>query len=242
MAFPIYDTQADVPEAFREDYAEKDGKWAPVPDAELTKSVTKLEGTITKVRNEADEVKTAAAEATKAAETAAAEAVQAKAEADARKTGYTSDELETMKTKMQEDARAEVAADTKKDKDEIERLKDVDTENRTLRLDDRVKAMFLKCGVTAEGVEDLFTLTKAEFDLTEDKMLKLVEHPANPVDEFVKTELKERHPHYFEGSKGTGGDARGSTGGKTMDGSMPSDKDLMADPTGVLRRHREQQK
>ena len=244
MAFPIYDTQEDVPEAFRADYAkDDDGKWAPVPDPELTKSVAKLETTITKVREDADTVKAAAAEATTAAETAKAEAVQAKAEADARKTGYTANELDDMKKKMQDDARAEVAADTKKITDENERLKGVDDENRTLRLDDKVKSMMLKNGVTADGVDALFKLEREQFDLTEDKVVKLVEHPASPVDEFIKTTLKERHPHYFEGSKATGGDShsQGGKGGKLSD-DAPTIDEIKSSPEEALRRHRAQQK
>ncbi len=244
MAFPIYDTQDDVPEAFREDYQEDDddGKWKPIPDKDLTESITSLEGTLVKVRGESDDWKKAAGESKTAADEAEAARVKAQAAADAKKAGMTAEELAEMKKGMVEDAQAETASELKEARDENDRLKGVDAENRELRLDDRVKALFLSNGVTAEGVEDLFTLTRSEFDLTEDKVVKLVKHPANPVDEFIKTTLKERHPHYFEGSQAEGGDSKGSRGQKQHKTGGVTLQDLKDNPEDALRKHREANK
>lgn len=118
----------------------------------------------------------------------------------AEKAGITSAELEKVRAENLKHLEAEYAP-FKQKADELMR------ENRTLKLDNRVKDVYAKAGVRPDRINELFKLTAEQYDLTEDGEPYLKEHAGTPIEKYVLSDVRKSYPEWFEGSGSSGGSA-----------------------------------
>lgn len=195
MPLPVFDTQDAVPEAFRPEYEEREGKWHPkVPD-------------VTKLNSALESERTARAEAEKAQKKAEKEAAELKRSAEARSKGITEEELQKIRD-------AEAAA-RKPIEDELASTK---AENRKLKLTDRVKAKALESGVMPDRIEKAMRDLNSRVDLTEDGNSIVVKDAsgkvtAETIDDFLSKTYKTEAPFFYAGSGSSGSGSEGSQGG-----------------------------
>jgi hypothetical protein len=188
MPFPIYDTQDEVPEAFRAEYEEREGKWHPkVPD------VTNLKTALQSERDRA----TREEAARKAAET---ERDTLRRKGSAKEKGVTEEQLAALR-----------ADDERKRKADLEPLQrenqELKKENRKLKLTDRVQKLALDAGVMPDRIEDAMELLDKRVDLTEDGETIVVKNKKGEITtEKIETFLETT----FRAEKGWlyGGDGR----------------------------------
>jgi len=219
MALPEFAKLEDVPEGFRELYEEKDGK------AVLKASDVDEQGLSEKGRLAIKAEREAAAAADKARKEAEKRAKELGDQLVAKTAGITEAALKELREKVRKDLQAESAEEMTRKQAEIDALKAVHAENRVLKLDTKVKKVLLDAEVRHERVDALFTLTHADYDLTEDGKPKLVNHPGMTIDQYARTELKRRYPEFFRGSQAAGGGAGGAytADGKPVSGTTAED-------------------
>jgi hypothetical protein len=148
-----------------------------------------------------------------AARAAADEAKNLKAQFDAleqqkkaEKAGITSEQLEKMRLDVRQDLEKEFSP-FKSTAEQLAR------ENRSLKLDSKVKDAMSKNGVRAERIEALFRLEADKFDLTEDGKPLLRDRPGTEIGKFISEDLSKQYPEFFVGTGASGGGASKSTGG-----------------------------
>ena len=212
MPFQIFDKIEDIPDAQRDVYEEKDGKWhAKVPD------VTNLNSALDKERTgrETEE------KARKKAEKDLAD-VRRK---EAAKEGNVSEEA---LQKLRDD-------DARKRQEEIDPLKlERDTlraENTKIKKTDRVQKMWLDAGGMPDRLEDAMLSLDRRTGLTEggdtitvlDKDGKLT---TTKIEDFVKVDFKKEKPWLYAGSGGSGSGAGGSSRtGSPLDETPPGEQE-----------------
>lgn len=211
--YPVFDTQEAVPEAFRDHYEERDGKWhfkAPEDDGLKTAIA-------------AERQKREAAE--KLAKKAADELKSLQTKADAAKAGLTEEQLEKLRADIRNDLEKEYA----QFKTDAERL---GTENRTLKLDNAVKALMGsdKVKVRGERMEALWKLIGERFDLTDDGKPMVKANPGVTVEKYLADTVKKEFPEFFTGTQASGGGAApAGAGGQTV-----SPDAIIANPLAAL--------
>lgn len=214
MKLPTFDTQDDVPEPFRSLYEERDGKWHPKPDD----AAEQLAATL------ADEkAKREAAE--KLATKTANELKKLQRKAEAGDHGLTDEQL----TKLREDIRAEVMEEVGPD---LEKAKQALAENRTLKLDNQVKAMAAEAGFLPTKLNDLWKLKGDEFDLTDDGKPMVKGKPGTDPKKHIEAIAKSM-PEWVQGTKASGGGGMGGAGNKGASGGMDFDA-LVKNPRAAL--------
>ena len=220
MALPEFAKLEEVPEAFRELYEEKDGKVIPKAPPEMD-----AEGLTEKGRLAIKAERTTAENAEKARKAAEKLANELKDQLAAKSAGISEAALKELREKVRSDLKAEAAEELAAKQAEIDALTGVKGENRVLKLDTKVKKTFLDAEVRHDRVDALFTLTHADYDLTDDDKPKLVNHPGMTIEQYVKTVLKKRFPEFFRGSQGSGGGTGGAYGtdGKPIGGTTADD-------------------
>lgn len=85
-------------------------------------------------------------------------------------------------------------------------------ENRSLKLDTKVKDLMAKSGARPERIEALFRLSSDRFDLTDDGN-PMVKGATKEVDKYIVEDLLKEYPEFFMGSGSSGGGAFKSSGG-----------------------------
>lgn len=228
MPLPVFETLEEVPEQFRDLYEEKDGKVLPKASDLDPDGLTEKGRAAIKAEREA------AANAEKARKAAEARANELSSQLAAKSAGITDAALKELREKVRHDLQAEVAEELAAKQAEIEALAAVRDENRILKLDTKVKKMLLDAEVRHERVDALFTLTRTDYDLTEDGKPKLVNHPGMTIDQYAKTELKKRFPEFFKGSQAAGG---GTGGAYTADGKPvggTTAEDVLKNPAAAV--------
>lgn len=202
MAFPTFDKKENIPAGFEDEYEEVDGKWVPIDRAVSLKKTLKEEK-----------------EKREAAEAAVKKAVQAAAET-AAKAGFkgTEEEYKLMRASVEAEFRA--LYDPK-----LADLEKVTGENRALKLDNKVKALFKQHGALETKVDDFWKLHGDEFDLTSDDKPMVKSEPGKDIVKHVQSILKARS-EWAVGTKATGG---GSNGGNTTRPSGSSQGGLTFD-------------
>jgi hypothetical protein len=198
MAFPTFDKQEDVPEAFREDYEEREGKWHPkIEDVSGLKSALKKERDA-REKNE------------KAAKEAAERLAALEAEKHAQAAGLTSEKLAEITRKTEE-----------RFKPQLERLTALEAENRSLKLDSQVKSAAAKAEVLDS--DDFWVLAGKDFDLTDDGKPIWKEDPTLPLEKAIQS-YREKKPYLFKGTQAAGGGAAGAqrAGQNSGGGKSPS--------------------
>jgi hypothetical protein len=196
MPFPIYDSQDDIPEAFRGEYEEREGKWHPkVPD------VTNLNSALQKERDRAEREEKARKDAEK-------ERDALKRQTGAREKGVTEDQLATLR-----------AEDEAKRKAELEPLQrenqELKTKLRKVTHADRVQKLALDAGVMPDRIEDAMLILvdgpTPRTDLTEDGESIVVKDKkgnitTEKIEAFLETTLRAEKPWLYAGSVASGSD------------------------------------
>jgi len=221
MKFPTFQSEDEIPEAFREVYEQQDdGTWA-VPDPDPSGDdggvdVDKLQDALAAERKRAD-----AAE--RATQKASAELAQLKTGQKAADEGITQEKLESIRADVREELEREYGP-------KIESADEALAENRRLKLDNRVKNLAAKHGVRGERLDAWWRQHQHRFDLGDDGEPIVKDHPGKKVTHFITHDLKDEIPEFYEGSKGDGGGAPGAGGAGTGGGSALSFEDIVKNP------------
>jgi hypothetical protein len=194
MPLPVFDKQEDVPEAFRPEYEERDGKWHPkVPDVQKLNSALESE-------------RTRAANEEKARKAAEKERDDLKRAQTARDKGISEEELQKI--------RDEEAKARKPLEDENAALK---AENDKLKRLDRVRAIALEKGVMTDRIEDAMTLLDPRTELTKEGTIAVRDKngavTVEKIEDFLEKTFKAEKPWLYRGSESSGSGAEGSNGG-----------------------------
>jgi uncharacterized membrane protein len=190
MKLPTFDKQEEIPKGFEEAYEEEDGKWVPIDEAGTLKQAL-------------DDERQARKNAEAVAKKAAREAADAATKREASAKGMTEEELKKIYDSVEANVRAEYEP----------KLADMDkivTENRALKLDNRVKGLFKKHGALDAKLDDFWKLHGEEFDLTSDDKPMVRAEPGKDVERHVQGILKSRK-EWTLGTKG-GGSGTGFNG------------------------------
>lgn len=224
MKLPIFDKKEDVPAVFADLYEEKDGKWVPKADDDDT--TAPLKTALDKERKRADDAEKALKAEKKRLELESADL-------ERKKKGITDDQLKQIREDVKKEVEAEFAP-VKKD------LDDAKKDNRTLRLDNKVRGLFGKVGVRGERHDALWKLINEDFDLTDDGAPMVKAAPGTEVEKYLADSVKKMYPEFFEGTKAAGSGAAG-TGGTTTPpakpGQMTAD-DVIKNPAAALQQAR----
>lgn len=142
----------------------------------------------------------------KAAREAQARILELEQQKKAEKAGITSEQLD----KMRQDIRQDLEKDYSPFKSKAETLA---AENRSLKLDTKVKDYMGKNGVRAERIDALFRLTGDKYDLTDDGAPILKGRMGTPIEKYIAEDLSKEYPEFFVGTGSSGSGASKSTGG-----------------------------
>lgn len=217
MPFPTFDKQADIPKGFEGEYEERDGKWvAKLPD------VAKLEETLGKVRGEKKD-------AEKLAREAADRAADLQRKLDAKEaTGAETDKkVSDMLAKWEKDKDAAVKAVQDK-------LDEANGKLRSVNLDDKAKAAFLKAGGRPERADAALKLKRDILDLADERIViknEKGEVTTATVEDLWGKDFRKEMPDFYTGTKATGGNA---PGGGTNGSTGAADADLLAHPERLI--------
>jgi len=184
MALPTFDKREAIPAGFEDEYEERDGKWQPIDHVAPLRSAIKEER---EAREKAELV----------ARKAAKDAADLSAKQLASEGGMTAAKLKELYDKIEFNKDEEM-------KPKLEELERMRAENRELKLDSKVKAMFQKGGALATRIDDFWTLHKPEFDLTTDGKPMVKNEPGKDVERHVQGILKARG-EWVQGTKAAGG-------------------------------------
>jgi hypothetical protein len=206
MPLPVFDTQDAVPEAFRGEYEERDGKWHPkVPD------VTKLNSALQSERDRATEQE----RLRKAAER---ERDDLKRAEKAKAAGISAEELEQIRVAERE-ARKPLE----------DELTTVRAENRKLKLTDRVKALALAAGVMPDRIKQAMKILDERTDLTDADGIVVKDEAGKvtteTIEDFLAKTFKKESPWFYAGAGASGSGASGSNGsggGTATDTTTPA--------------------
>lgn len=203
MPFPVYDSQDAIPEPFRAEYEERDGKWhAKVPDVSGAQSA--LEKERQKARDEE--------KARKAAEKERDELKRAR---DAQEKGITEEQLQKLRD---EEAKARKPIEEERDR--------LAAENRKLKLTDRARALALKSGVMPDRIDKAMKDLEGRLDLAEGGETIVVKDAkgvitTESIEDFLTKTYKAEAPFFYAGSGASGSGSDGSSGGSGGTGYDP---------------------
>lgn len=184
MPLPIFDKQADIPKGFEDEYEEREGKWHPVDH-------------LASMRKALAEEKEKREGAEKVAKKAAKEAADAATKKAAAASGMTEEELKKIYDSIEANLRTEYEP-------KIASAEKLAKENRELKLDSKVKALFKGGGALDAKVDDFWKLHGDEFDLTSDGKPMVKNEPGKDVSRHVQAILKTRS-EWVKGTKASGG-------------------------------------
>jgi hypothetical protein len=200
MPLPVFDTQDAVPDAFRSEYEERDGKWHPkVPD------VTKLNSALQSERDRA-------AEQERLRKAAERERDDLKRAEKAKAAGISDEELQKLRddeAKARKPLEEKIAAQEKR--------------IRQLTLTDRVKALALAAGVMPDRIKQAMKILDERTDLTDADGIVVKDEDGKvtteTIDDFLAKTFKKESPWFYAGSGASGSGASGSngSGGGTTD-------------------------
>ena len=220
MPFPIFDKKEDIPKGFESEYDEGDDKkWHPRPA-----DTSKLEETLAKVRQERkDEEK-----ARKIAETERADLERKLAAAGS---GEEKDKVTKALAKFDSDLAAE--------KTKFQAQLDTATkELRTLKLDDKIKAAFLKAGGRSERADKALNDVKDRLDLAEDGRIVVKDGKGEittaTVEDFFGKTYRAEMLEFYIGTRATGGGATGGAGSHVHQAGTMTADDIVANPMKAL--------
>lgn len=216
MALPTFEKRDAIPKGFEDEYEEKDGKWVPIDHT------TKLATALKEEREAREKAETLARKAAKDASDAAAKQA-------ALAGGMTEKELKELYDKIENNVRAEYEPKLS----DAEKLR---TENRTLKLDSKVKALFKDGGALANKIDDFWKLHGDEFDLTADGKPMVKAEPGKDVARHVQAILKTR-AEWVQGTKAAGGRTAAFPNSTPSAGLNPGGltfEDVMKNPASAI--------
>ncbi|WP_373069749.1 hypothetical protein [Gemmatimonas sp.] len=190
MPLPVFDTLDEIPDAFREDYAERDGKWHP--------------NVVSKSALEDEREKRDAAEKLTKKLVKERDALETKAKAD--KAGLTDEQIAAVR----EDLRKELLEEYAPRLDASDRYA---AENRELKLDHQVKGLLAGAKIIPERLGQMWQLHRAEFDLTEDGKPMVKGKPGLSVEKYITETLAKQYPEWVQGTQAGGSGAPGTRPG-----------------------------
>lgn len=196
MPFPIFESADAIPEGFRGEYVEKDGKWHP-----------KVED-VTPLIRKRDELLTEVKQANTAKREAEARLAALEAEKDAHAAGLTAEKLAEIQSKAEAKFRPTL--------DENTALKQ---QLRALRLDSTVKGLLASKDVI--DPDAAWKIVGDDFDLTDDGKAILKSDPTADLTQYVTGALKQKYPFLFKGTQADGGGAAGMQRASGGSGQKP---------------------
>lgn len=201
MPLPIFNTLAEVPEAFRGEYEEREGKAHPKPPAAGMTEADKAA-----LQSVVDKERTAAAAEKKRADDAQRELDALKRTKEAKDKGISEEELQKIR-----DAEALARKPIEEERDKLAR------ENRQLKLTDRVKALALANGVLQDRIAKVMKDLEGRVDLSTDGNSIVVKDAAGnitaeTIENFLSKTYKEESPFFYAGTGGSGSGGTGSNG------------------------------
>jgi len=188
MPLPTFATREEIPEAFREEYIEKEGKW--VPNVE---DVSGLKSALERQKEEARQAKARAKEL---------EELQ-----KAKAAGITDEQLAKL--------RQEIAAEKAPLEEKVAKY---EQELRTLKLDSRIKSLLGEAGANPARLDALLKLTLDRFDLSEQGTPIVKDKPAVDLGKYINETVAKEYPELFLSKQkgGTGAPGSGGTGGEDL--------------------------
>jgi hypothetical protein len=215
MPLPTFEKRDDIPKGFEDEYEEQDGKWVPVDRAAAAQKA---------LAEEREARKAAEALAKKAAK----EAAEAATKRDAAAKGMTEEELKKLYDSIEANLREEYEPQIA-DADKIK------AENRALKLDNKIKALFQNHGALQAKIDDFWKLHGDEFDLTSDDKPMVKSEPGKDVVKHVQGILNHRK-EWTQGTRATGG-GTGFQNTTPPSGASPSGltfEDVIKNPAAAI--------
>lgn len=184
MPLPTFATREEIPDAFRDEYIEKDGKW--VPNVE---DVSGLKSALERQKEEARQAKARAKEL---------EELQ-----KAKAAGITDEQLAKL--------RQEIAAEKAPLEEKVTRY---EQELRSLKLDSRIKSMLGEAGANPARLDALLKLTLERFDLNDSGTPIVKDQPTADLKKYIGEKIAAEYPELFLSKQkgGTGASGSGGTG------------------------------
>lgn len=220
MPWPTFKSQAEIPEAFRSEYEEKEGAWHPkLPDT------SKLDETLTKVRTEKKDAEKAA----KAAEDRAAD-LQRQLDAKSATGVDTDKKIGELLQKWEQDKNAAVQKVQAQ-------LDQANGKLRDVTLYDKAKQAFIDAGGRPEKADAALKLKKDVLDLADDRMVvknEKGEVTTTTVSDFWSKEFRKEMPEFFAGTKASGGGATGGASTVPATGAGNAAERVIANPLAML--------
>lgn len=209
-----------VPEAYRERYTERDGKFH-LDEIEIDDK-QEVHTALEKEREERRKAKEQLEKFNGLDPDKAREALkkeQAAEEAKLKEKG----KYEELLAKQAAQAAKDIAAREAKITEQTAQL-------RKFKLDDVVRSAALRSGVLADDIEDVMVITSSRFDLDADGAVVMKDNSGLTADKFFETVFKEQKPKFYAPS-GAGGSGAPPTGGQPpvkVSGSVSiSDQDAL---------------
>lgn len=219
MPLKKFATLDEIPEANRSDAIElKDGSFAYVEETDTSSLAADLK-----------EWKRKTEMAERATRKAVEEAERAKLEDKAGKSGITAEKLAEIRSEVRREVEAEV-------RPKLEEAEKAVSENRTLKLDTKVKALAATNGVRAERLDAWWKLHGDKFDLTSDGEPVVKGKEGVSLKAFIADDLKKELPDFYTGTQGEGGGAAGMQGRAST--AKFDVEDLLKNPSAALDRAR----
>lgn len=216
MPFPTFAKQDEIPEAFRGEYEERDGKWQPKKAEELGDKGKKALDT---ERQRADDAERRAREAEQKATDLARDAAAAAA-------GLNAEQTKELRKEIRADIEKEYAGKPLAELPPTWKARlEADSaigENRSLKLDEQVRKLALskEGGVRGEKIETWWKVNKDNFDLDKDGKPIVKAKPEVDILKFIQGDAKSADPELYVGTQASGGGSGGihkpATGGAKM--------------------------
>lgn len=221
MPFPVIEKKEEfdvLPESIRAEYEEKDGKYHPKDETTTLKATLDDER---KKREAAEKLSTKAALELKKLQT----------EGKAKESGITEEKLNEIRAAVRKDLEEEY-------KPFKEKAETASTENRTLKLDNAVRAVMgaEAVKVRSERTGQLWKLIGDRFDLTEDGKPMVKANPGVTVERYLVDTVKKELPEFFVGTGASGGGANQAN--RTGPNNAPTADAILANPAAALQQAR----
>lgn len=204
MPLPTFATREEIPEAFRDEYIEKDGKW--VPNVE---DVSGLKSALERQKDEARKAKERAKELEDLAKQKAS--------------GLTDEEIAARRKEIDE-ATAPYR----------EKLTQMEQRMRGLQLDSRIKTMLGEAGFDAKRIDATFRLIADRFDLNESGSPILKDKPTADLVTYLRDEVGAKEfPEWVLSKQKAGTEAAGSPKDAPVS-NADAEKLLTSNPMALL--------
>jgi hypothetical protein len=205
MPLPIFATEAEIPEAFRPEYEERDGQWHPRIVSELELERQKRT-TLLDEKKEADRKRREAEE----------RAERLAREEEAKRKGITDEELQRIRD-AEAEARRPIEEENRKLKEQL----------RTIQHTDKLRAAAIAAGVLGDRIEDAMLVLERRTTLTDDGAIAVLDADgkvtAKTLQAFLEVDFQKEKPWLYEYRGGSGSGSGRSTGGGGNGAPTPDD-------------------